>query len=70
MANLHEATSAAKRGYPTAAQIVRLIRTLRGEGINPSSLKFDADGSIQISAIPQAGEVLSDFDVWNQAGKL
>jgi hypothetical protein len=47
-----------------------LIRALRGEGINPSSLKFGTDGSIHVSADREASEVPSDDDVWNAAGKL
>lgn len=70
MANTRQAMSSEKRGYARPAQVVRLIRTLRGEGINPSSVKVGLDGSIQISANPGAGEVPSDFDVWNAAGKL
>lgn len=69
MANAR-ALRAEKRSYASPAQIVRIVRALRGEGINPSSVKFGADGSIHMSANRDEGGVPSDFDVWNAAGKL
>ena len=56
--------------HASPAQVARHIRALRNEGINPSSFRIGADGSIHISAGASSSETPSDFDIWNKAGKL
>ena len=60
-----------ERSYASPAQVTRLIRALRAQGVNPSSLKFGVDGSVHLSANPTGiNEPLSAFEQWDAAGKL
>ena len=67
---MHKASSTAKVRYPRRSEVNRALATLRENGFNPSSFEFRPDGSFRLSIAPDGGSTLTDFDLWNQAGKL
>lgn len=62
------------RRYPRKADVARAVQAARHNGITVRSLELRADGTIRLSdaadAERRAEGDRSEFDIWNEEGRL
>ena len=59
-----------KRRYARRAEITRAIEAAKACGIEVSGIEVSPDGSIKVLSGAAAAASQSEFDQWEQAGRL